>query len=227
MGCNIELSRGGYSMIVEEIMKTNLTTLKKNNTIAEAYKLLEEKRIRHMPIVDDDQRLIGLVSDRDIRDALPSRFLEKDTDILQKPLEQLMTTDLITCHPLDFAEEIAALFYEHHIGCIPVINDQKLVGIVTETDLLHTLVALTGVHQPGSQIEVRVVNKGGMLNKVASIISARKANILSVLVYPYQQDDNYKILVFRVQTMNPINIIEDLKKSGFHVLWPNLPGVSS
>jgi acetoin utilization protein AcuB len=215
-------------MIVEEIMKTELITLSKDHTIEDACRLMEDKRIRHLPIIDENQLLVGLVTDRDIRDAMPSRFLcDSAPKILNNSLESLMTTDLITCHPLDFVEEIAALFYEHSIGCLPIVNDQKLVGIVTETDLLHTLIALTGAHQPGSQIEVKVANKGGMLNSVASIISARKANISSVLVYPYQKDDRYKILVFRVQTMNPINIIEDLKNAGFHVLWPNMPGVSS
>nr|WP_239094157.1 acetoin utilization AcuB family protein [Bacillus sp. B15-48] len=209
-------------------MKTNLSTLDKHNTIAEACQVLEKNRIRHLPIVDEHDRLIGLVSDRDLRDALPSRFLNNPNDeILKKPLEHIMTTNVITCHPLDFVEEIAALFYEHHIGCLPVTKDQKIVGIITETDLLHALVALMGADQPGSQIEVKVANKDGMLNRVASIISARKANISSVLVYPYKQDDNYKILVFRVQTMNPINIITDLKTAGFDVLWPNMPGVSS
>jgi len=222
------LNKRGIQMIVEEIMKTDLATLKKDNTIEEACHLMESKRIRHLPIVDDEFVLVGLVSDRDIRDAMPSRFLiEQDSEVLNKPIESLMTTSLITCHPLDFVEEIAALFYEHSIGCLPIVKDQKLVGIVTETDLLHSLVALTGAHQPGSQIEVKVPNKGGMLNSVASIISARKANISSVLVYPYQKDERYKILVFRVQTMNPTRIIEDLKKADFHVLWPNLPGVSS
>lgn len=215
-------------MIVEEIMKTELTTLRKQHTIEEACRIMEEKRIRHLPIVDEDNLLVGLVTDRDIRDAMPSRYLcNPNQEVLKNTLESLMTTDLITCHPLDFVEEIAALFYEHSIGCLPIVKDQKLVGIVTETDLLHTLIALTGAHQPGSQIEVKVPNKGGMLNQVASIISARKANISSVLVYPYEKDERYKILVFRVQTMNPISMIEDLKKAGFHVLWPNLPGVSS
>lgn len=215
-------------MIVEEIMKTDLITLTKDHTIEEACTLMEAKRIRHLPIVDKENFLIGLVTDRDIRDAMPSRYLfNPDQEVLKHTLQSLMTTDLITCHSLDFVEEIAALFYEHSIGCLPVVKDKRLVGIVTETDLLHTLITLTGAHQPGSQIEVKVPNKGGMLNQVASIITDRKANISSVLVYPYKQDERYKILVFRVQTMNPIGIIEDLKKAKFDVLWPNLPGVSS
>ena len=214
-------------MIVEEIMKTQVTTLSPESTIKDACNLIEEKKIRHLPVVQDGQ-LVGLVTDRDIRDALPSIFItEENKEILLKPVAELMTKDLITCHPLDFVEEVAALLYEHHIGCLPVVNGTKLVGIVTETDMLHTLVELTGAHQPGSQIEVKVPNRAGILNSVASIISKRKANISSVLVYPDRKDPSQKILVFRVQTMNPISLIENLESEGFKVLWPNHPGVSS
>ena len=115
-----------------------------------------------------------------------------------------MKKNVITGHPLDFVEEVAAVFYEHKISCLPIINDRKLVGIVTETDLLQTLVELTGANQPGSQIEVRVPNHSGKLSEITSIIKKRKANILSVLVYPDKKDEQYKILVIRVQTMNPI-----------------------
>ncbi|KIY23630.1 acetoin utilization AcuB family protein [Mesobacillus subterraneus] len=215
-------------MIVEEIMKQNVTTLFPEDTIAAAIKLMTEKKIRHIPIVNNDYGVIGLVSDRDIKDAAPSIFhLDDHKGELDNPIKSIMTTKVITGHPLDFIEEIAAVFYEHNISCLPIIKDRKLVGIVTETDLLHTLVELTGANQPGSQIEVRVPNKAGMLCEVASVISIRKANIQSVLVYSDPKDERYKILVVRIQTMNPIAVIEDLKKAGHQVLWPNLPGVSS
>ncbi|EWG10558.1 acetoin utilization AcuB family protein [Cytobacillus firmus] len=214
-------------MIVEEIMKTDVTALSKEDTIADAIRIMSEKRIRHLPITDEGGRLQGLVTDRDIRDATPSIFhTELFKEDLQRPLKMIMKTDIITGHPLDFAEEIAAVFYEQRIGCLPILNDNKLVGIVTETDLLHTLVQLTGAHQPGSQIEVKVPNKAGMLFEIAEVICKRKANIQSVLVYPDKTDDKFKILVIRVQTMNPTLVVEDLKKAGHHVLWPNMPGIS-
>lgn len=215
-------------MIIEEIMKVNVASLFPENTIAEAIKLMAEKKIRHIPIVDQNKSIVGLVSDRDIKDAAPSIFhWDEHKDELEKPVSSIMSTDVITGHPLDFVEEISAVFYEHNISCLPIIKDKKLVGIVTETDLLHTLVELTGAHQPGSQIEVKVPNKAGMLCEIASVISMRKANIQSVLVYPDKKDEHYKILVVRIQTMNPIAVIEDLKKAGHNVLWPNLPGISS
>lgn len=215
-------------MIVEEIMKTNVATLTPGDTIADAMRLMAEKKIRHIPIINEDEKLVGIVADRDIRDACPSVFYAHEhCDILEKTLDQIMTKEVISGHPLDFVEEIAAVFYENKIGCLPIINDQKLVGIITETDMLHTLVELTGAHQPGSLIEVKVPNVSGMLCEITSVIKNRKANIQSVLVYPCKKDEKFKIIVLRVQTMNPTGMIEDLKAAGHQVLWPNLPGVST
>ncbi|ANB55776.1 ACT domain protein [Anoxybacillus sp. B7M1] len=214
-------------MIVEQIMKTNIFTLHPNSTITDAINLVKQKRIRHIPIVDEEQRILGIVTDRDIRDASPSIFhAHEHLEDFEKPISTLMKTDVITGHPLDFVEEIAALFYEHRISCLPIETDGKLVGMVTETDLLYTLVQLTGAHQPGSQIEVKVPNYSGILSEVAAVFAKRNMNISSVLVYP-DSDERYKILVFRIQTMNPTGIIADLKNAGYTVLWPNLPGVSS
>ncbi|MGG3466380.1 acetoin utilization AcuB family protein [Neobacillus pocheonensis] len=214
-------------MIVEEIMKTDVATLFPTDTIADAIKLMESRKIRHIPIITAEKHLVGLVTIAEIREATPSIFhTNEHPEDLKKPLETIMEKNVITGHPLDFVEEVAGLFYEHKISCIPIINGQKLVGIVTETDLLRTMVELTGAHQPGSQIEIKVPNLAGKLSDITAVIKNRKANILSVLVYPDKSDDQFKILVIRVQTMNPTALIQDLKEAGHHVLWPNLPGIS-
>jgi acetoin utilization protein AcuB len=214
-------------MIVEVIMKTEIVTVTPTVSIAETMRLMETKKIRHIPVIDAEQQLVGIVTLSDIRDAAPSIFRANEhVEDMQNPVDTIMKKDVITGHPLDFVEEIAAVFYEHKIGCLPITNDRKLVGIVTETDLLRTLVELTGAHQPGSQIEIRVPNLAGKLSDITSLIKNRKANILSVLVYPDKKNDQYKILVIRLQTMNPTLLIQDLKQSGYDVLWPNLPGVS-
>jgi acetoin utilization protein AcuB len=215
-------------MIVEEIMKTEVAYLTPSDTISKAISLMASKKIRHLPIVNEQKQVVGLITDRDIKDAAPSIFRTDDSkEVLEQPIDTIMKENVITGHPLDFVEEIAALFYEHKISCLPIVKDKVLVGIVTETDLLHTLVELTGAHQPGSQIEIKVPNKAGMLLDITGIIKQHKANIQSVLVYPYKMDNNFKIIVIRLQTMNPVAVIEDLKSAGHHVLWPNLPGVSS
>jgi len=213
-------------VLVEKVMKKEVIKLPPEETIETALKLLQEHHIRHIPIVDDENHVIGIVSDRDVRDASPSIFdLEASKNELKNTLRSIMTSPVITVHPLDFVEEIASIFYEYEIACVPVTKDEKLVGIITEKDMLYTLIQLTGVHVQSSQIEVRVRNKPGMLPEVTKVFGKRKVNITSVLVYPDPEDEWSKILVFRVQTMNPLPILDDLTNAGYEILWPSIPGV--
>ncbi|MFC3883254.1 acetoin utilization AcuB family protein [Bacillus songklensis] len=214
-------------MIVEEIMTTDIITLNPNDSIAEAIKLIHQFNIRHIPIVNDQLQLVGIISDRDVRDASPSIFHSSvHIEDLEKPVKEIMKSNVITAHPLDFVEEIAGIFYEHRIGCLPITKGNELVGIVTEKDILDTLIQLTGAHQPGSKIEVKVENKAGVLSEVTAVFRQSKINILSVLVYP-DKDEKHKIIMFRIQTLNPTSIITELKRHGYMVLWPNLPGITS
>lgn len=213
-------------MIVEQIMKRNVIKITTTNTIKDAIQLMEKHRIRHLPVINEDDELVGIISDRDIRDASPSVFdTGEHSEYFTNPVSKIMVTDVITAHPLDFVEDVSSIFYEHHIGCLPIEEDYKLVGIITETDILHTLVQLMGAHQPSSQIEVQVENITGMLAEIATIIKKRNINITSVLVYPCE-DLQKKVLVFRLQTMDPRGVIADIEINGYKVLWPNLPGMS-
>ncbi|WP_026561360.1 acetoin utilization AcuB family protein [Bacillus sp. J37] len=210
-------------MLVKHIMKKNVITLRPEDTISLALKSMKENKIRHIPIVNDHHILVGIITERDVKDASPSIFqLELKENFLTKPIKDVMSTDLITGHPLDFVEEIAAVLIDNQIGCLPILQDRKLVGLITETDLLHTFVKLTGADQPASHLEIRVPNKPGMLAEVSSILLNRRVNIASALVYS-DTDDRYKILVLRVQTINVTLIIKDIQSSGYQVIWPELP----
>jgi acetoin utilization protein AcuB len=209
-------------MHVEEIMNRNVITLGPTDTIAKAHQLLVDHKIRHIPIVDEDYYVIGIVSDRDIRDASPSILTtDSDKSILDKQISTIMSSPVLTAHPLDFVEEVARIFYDREIACLPVVSNEKLVGVITEKDLLYTLIQLTGTHVQGSHIEVKVPHKPGILPEVASVFGNHGVNISSVLIYPYKNNPEYKILVFRVQTMNPQPIIRDLRSSGYELMWPN------
>jgi len=200
-----------------------MITLRSEDTISLALKSMKENKIRHIPIVNDHHILVGIITERDVKDASPSIFqLELKENFLTKPIKDVMSTDLITGHPLDFVEEIAAVLIDNQIGCLPILQDRKLVGLITETDLLHTFVKLTGADQPASHLEIRVPNKPGMLAEVSSILLNRRVNIASALVYS-DTDDRYKILVLRVQTINVTLIIKDIQSSGYQVIWPELP----
>lgn len=214
-------------MIVEEMMKTNVLTLQPTHTIKDAITLLRENKIRHLPITDTSGQVVGVISDRDIKDATPSSLLDQQSlNAHTVLLQDIMTKNPIVGHPLDFVEEVATIFYDQQIGCLPIVSQGKLVGIVTETDLLYKYIELTGAHQPGSHIEVRVPNRPGILFEVSKVFHDHHANVLSVLVYPDVANEANKILVFRVKTMNPLGIIEDIRKEGFDVLWPNMPGIT-
>lgn len=213
-------------MLLEEIMVTKVHTLSPSATVGDVLKLFRENRIRHVPIVDDSGKVVGVITERDLKNA---RFNSAEPDdiksIYDLKAEEVMTKNPITGHPLDFVEETALVFYEQKIGCLPVVSNGKLVGFFTETDLLYKYIELTGAHQPGSQIEIRVPNRAGALYEVSKVLYDHHVNVLSVLVYPDKKNDANKILVFRVKTMKPLAVIEDIRKEGFDVLWPNIPGI--
>lgn len=206
-------------------MTKDVIALSPSNTIYSAVVIMKEKKIRHIPIVDKNYHLIGLVSDRDIKDASPSIFrTNESTKELQKPLSSIMKTEIISGHPLDFVEEVGAIFCENKINCLPIVKEKKLVGILTSSNLLESYVELTGVNKPGSQIEIKVPDKAGILYEICRIFKNRNINIHSTLVYPEKEISEYKILVIRAETINPSIIIEDLLKEGYEIIWPNIMG---
>lgn len=205
-------------------MQKNTVTIHAEETIGTALKLMLEKDVRYLPVVDDSGNLLGLVTDREVKDASPSIFHQNEhPEDFEKPVSTIMKNAVFTAHPFDIAEELSTIFYEHNISCIPVLEDNKLVGLVTEREMLHAFIQLTGTHQPGSHLEVAVPNEAGQLAKVASVLKDFHINISSVLVYP-SHDEKEKIVVFRVGTMNPLPVIEHLIDHGYEVKWPPVPG---
>ncbi len=213
-------------MLVEKLMERDVITVGPQATVRDAIRTLSENRIRHLPIVSERDELLGLITDRDLKNLRAGIIGRPEKDELyDTPLERVMKTSVMTGHPLDFVEEVALLFYQNKIGCLPIIAHDKLVGIVTETDLLYNYIELTGAHQPSSQIEIKVPNRIGILYEVFRVFYQYEANIVSVLVYPYDELDDYKILAIRVNLMNPLDLIEKLTEEGFDVVSPAGPGM--
>lgn len=214
-------------MIVEEIMNTAVYTLQPSNTVRDAVRLMREEKIRHVPIVDEQKVVVGIITEHDIKNALPSCLREEpNSTIYDAAINEIMVKNPLVGHPLDFVEEVALTFYEAKISCLPIVSGGELVGIVTTTDLLYTYIELTGAHKPGSKIDIRVTDRPGILSDVTQVFADHKANVLSVLVYPDGENENSRILSIRLQVINPLAIIGDLREQGFDVLWPNLPGIT-
>lgn len=213
-------------MIVEEIMNTHVISLKESATVNDAVRKMRENKIRHLPIVNDANEVVGIVTDHDIKNALPSCLREEpNSTVHDASVADIMVQHPIIGHPLDFVEEVAITFYENKISCLPIVSGGELVGIVTTTDVLYRYIELTGANQPASKLDVRVTNKPGTLHEITEVIANHKANVLSVLVYPDSENTLNRILSIRLQVINPLGIIDDLRAKNFDVLWPNLPGV--
>ena len=212
---------GGIFMLVETIMRKNVVILTPSDTIRNARDLMKEHDIRHIPICVDE-KLIGIVSDRDIRDSLPSSlFPDGEERVLQSSVSKIMTENTLTAHPLDFIEDAAKIIQKYRIGCLPIVCQQKVVGLVTAADVIQTFITITGADMPSSQIEVLVNKNNACIQEIVSIITSQKATILSMLTYPTEIEDKFT-LAFRIKTMNPLSLVERLKEEGQDVLWPNI-----
>ncbi|WP_134704271.1 acetoin utilization AcuB family protein [Ammoniphilus sp. YIM 78166] len=211
-------------MLIEDIMNRNVITVKPSDSLRLAMLVAAQHRIRHLPVVDETNKLVGILSDRDLRDACPSKFdSTANNDIYNRPVSEIMHRDVITAHPLDFVEEAAFCLYENKIGCLPVVDQDILLGIITETDILHTLVELMGVQYPSSHVEVEVNDQPGMLADVSAVFKGIGTNVTSVLVFPGRHHGK-KNLVFRVQTIDTRKVKNALESAGYHVIWPKEPG---
>lgn len=161
-------------MLVGKRMKRNPVTIDKDSGINEALRLLQEHRIRHLPVMDGE-KMVGIVTDRDIRRVLPSPATSLEIHELNYLLDKLrigevMTKKVITVVPETTLEEAAKLLLDHKIGGLPVMDGEELVGIITETDILEVFLEVMGVRAPSSRIELIVEDKPGALEEACRII---------------------------------------------------------
>lgn len=203
--------------------------------IGDVYALMEQRNIRHFPILeaasgghppltlegsvaDDGPAIVGIVSDRDIRavgSEIPS--LKRAVSI-RDPVKSIMSSPVLTAHPLDPVEESARVLRERKIGAMPVTEDERLVGIVTATDFLEALTKMTGVFDPSTRLEVEVDNRPGALAALAGAIAQRGVNVSSVLTN--YKDADTLCFVLRVDTIDGRGLARFLRAEGFSVVWP-------
>lgn len=207
-------------MLVEEIMNKEVIIISPEDSIHTALGMVKEHQIRHLPVVDGEH-LVGVISDRDLKGATPSVLLEcHDIEILKRTkVKEIMTERVLTAHPLDGVDEAARIMYEYRIGCLPVVRGGKLIAIVTETDILRTLVEWVGTLEPGTTLEIEVPNRPGALADVTIAIKRHNVNLVSVLMRN-GYEPNTKIITAKLQTKQVTKIIEEIEQLGFKVLFP-------
>ncbi|MGV2927156.1 CBS and ACT domain-containing protein [Macrococcus capreoli] len=207
-------------MLVERIMTSPCITFNAKGTIKSVIQLMNEQNIHHVPIVDDEMQLLGIISDRDIKQALPSNLDDSTSLDLNVSITKIMQHNVITCHPLDFVEEIALDFYNASIGSIPVVKRGKVVGIVTAKDMLNTFIELTGVVTPGTTIQIQIPDIPGNMHEVTEVFHRHAIGIESILVFRDKNNIDKKIVSVRMMSMHPQAIIKALEAKGFQVYHP-------
>jgi acetoin utilization protein AcuB len=214
-------------MLVKERMIRDPVTVREADTLARALELTREHRIRHLPAVDDAGRVVGVVSDRDIRLAAPSSLEapegERSAFLEGKTIAQVMSSDLVTITPRQTLEEAAGLFYRHRINCLPVVDPEgRLEGLLTSTDVLRAFTEILGVMEPSSRLELEVEHRPGRLAEAVRIIGEEHAlNIVSLLVPPNPGASVSRVVV-RIATIDPREVVASLRHAGFAVGWPSL-----
>lgn len=202
-------------MLIREVMHLNPISIKPDTTLQAAYLLLNENNVRHLPIVSNE-KLIGLVTDRDLR--LSTSKLATKSFEPQTPVSEIMSNPVQTTRPNEPVEIAIQTMREFKIGCLPVLEDSKLIGIVTVADLLDAMLLMNGVHLPSGRLDVRLTDRAGEIAKLTKIIAEKNVNIHSIL--SYHENNNKLRVVFRVSTMEIRPLAKIICAADFEVLWP-------
>jgi acetoin utilization protein AcuB len=212
-------------MLVSKKMKRDLVTISKDERMTTAKKILREKNIRHLPVVDG-KKLVGLVTNMDIRkaEASPATSLEiRELHYLLDKIKvsEIMTRNVITISPDISVEEATTLLHANKIGCLPVVEDGNLVGIITEDDVLAILIEVMGMKEKGSRLEVLLEDKPGALADVTRIIKEHNVNIISV-VTDAADDVGKRVVILKLKTFYFEPIKKALEAGGYPVVYAKI-----
>ena len=221
-----------YKGFMRERIQRNPLTIVPDASFFEARSLIHEKGVRHLPVVDKHGRLMGIVTDRDIREAAPSDATLLSVQELNFLLGKLKVSafmtpkdKLITITPDAVIEEAVQLMHDHKIGCLPVLEGGKLYGIFTETDALDHFVDIFGLKQKGTRLTIALEDRPGMLLEVLQVFKKHNVNVISI-ISPSFMVEGKRVAAIRIKTEDYKEIVKDLEKAGYDVLsigkWPSV-----
>ncbi|MBI4765486.1 MAG: CBS domain-containing protein [Deltaproteobacteria bacterium] len=219
-----------YKGFMREMIQRTPVTIGPDESFFEARKMIQDKGIRHLPVVDKKNKLVGIVTDRDIRQAGPSDATSLSVNEINYLLAKLKVSSfmtpkdkLITISPDTLVEEAVELMHDKKIGCIPVVEDGNLYGIFTETDALALLVDLFGIKQKGTRLTIALEDQPGELCTIFEVFKKQDVNVISI-TSPSFIVEGKRLTAIRIRTEKYETIVQDLEKAGFPVLsigkWP-------
>lgn len=173
-------------MIVKTVMTQDVVSVPPETSLTEARALMARKSISKLPVLSKGGELVGIITKNDLAQASPSQATTLDMYelgyLLSKLLvEKVMTRKVITVSENEVIEEAARIMADNQIGCLPVMSDGVLVGIVTESDLFHLFIEMFGARVKGVRVNLGLSDKVGQVALIASKIAQRQGNIVSIV----------------------------------------------
>ncbi len=190
-------------MLVKDRMTPDPMTITTHTSFPEAYRLMRENKIRHLPVLDEDEKLVGVVTRTDLLHASPSSATTFSVFEVNYLLANLHVSEVMSSPPITVTEdapleEAAKVMVRKKIGCLPVMRNGTLVGLLTETDVFETLVEILGSADASLRVTVRVPDEQGVLARVAGVIAKQGGNICSVARFR-ANDPEYCFITFRTE----------------------------
>ncbi len=213
-------------MFISKSMTSKVITTQPQATLLEARDLLQGHKIRHLPVLGDDGRLVGIITDRDIRSALPAAFYRDDSpapegvDYAQMTVGDVMTPDPMAISPQDTIEDALLQIQKMRVGAFPVVDDDGfLKGIISVRDLLRAFINVLGIEEPGTLLGILVEEKVGQIKKIVDAITEENISFGSILVSRHWEPNMRAVFAY-LFTNSVSRIKRKLADQGFELLDP-------
>ncbi|NLU53133.1 MAG: CBS domain-containing protein [Clostridiaceae bacterium] len=208
-------------MFVRNKMTANPFTISADQTIPDAQEIMMQHGVRRLPVMKNG-KLVGIVSKEDIVQASPSKAttfsMGEITYLLAKTkISQIMSKNLITISPNALLEEAATLMRDNGVSFLPVVENDKLVGIITESDIFDSFIELLGFREHGTRLTIEVDDAPGIMSNLTRIIGDYGANITHVAVY--RGANGKSAIVIGINTLNTADIEKAIENNGFKILY--------
>ncbi len=224
-------------MFIDKSMTKEVVTIGKDTGILEAKNLMDRHKVRHLPVITEDGTLLGIVTDRDLRSAMPSIAMDDfDSAQVREKLgrlkaEDIMTSDLVTVSPTYTLQDAILLMQKKKVGAFPVVDQQKkLLGIISIRDLMRAFVNVLGIGEPGILLGILVEQEKGNMKKIVDAITEENISFGSILVARYWDESKRAVFPYLL-TNNVARIKKKLTGMGYTLLDPmewyldHLPGM--
>ncbi len=193
-------------MLIIERMTPNPVTITWATTVRQALEIVEKRKLRHLPVLDNNDVLIGIVSEKDL--------LRASSD---DSVEEVMTIDVVTVTEYTALEEAARIMADQKISSLPVMRGMRLVGIITETDLFKVFLELLGAREQGVRLTMLIPEEKGMLASLTGEIASMGGNVLALGTFRGEDPTNRMVTV-KVADVPSEKLVAIMEALGMEIL---------